>query len=72
MIRLAWASVAVLALTTPQDLLGQGDEGMINYPGREEGNWTWRLPADFFARSAGRLAGRLRRLGEPYGRTLGG
>lgn len=68
-VRMAWASVAVLAVTTPQDLLGLGDEGRINFPGKEEGNWTWRLPADFHAMHAPRLAPRLRALGEPYGRT---
>jgi 4-alpha-glucanotransferase len=26
-----------------QDLLGLGSDGRMNTPGREEGNWTWRL-----------------------------
>ena len=68
-IRMAWASVAALAVTTPQDLLGQGEEGRINYPGREDGNWTWRLPARFFRADARRLARRLRRLGILFART---
>jgi 4-alpha-glucanotransferase len=69
LVRMLWASVAGLAVTTPQDLLELGDEGRMNFPGRAEGNWAWRLPADFFAGAAPRLAPRLREAGLVYGRT---
>ena len=70
-IRMCWASVGGLAVTTPQDLLEQGDEGRINFPGKAAGNWTWRLPAEFFAQAgaATGLAARLRALGVAYGRV---
>jgi 4-alpha-glucanotransferase len=43
LIRMAWACVADLAVIPLQDLLGLGTEGRMNYPGRPEGNWRWRL-----------------------------
>jgi 4-alpha-glucanotransferase len=72
LIRMSWASVATLAVTTPQDLLELGAPGRFNFPGKEEGNWTWRLPAKFFAKSAPKLAPRLRELGTMFGRTKAG
>ena len=69
---MTWASVAALAVTTPQDLLELGDDGRINFPGKEEGNWTWRLPARFLeGKAAAGLAARLRALGVAYGRAAG-
>ena len=41
--RLALASRAQLAIVTPQDLLGLGNEARMNTPGQEEGNWRFRL-----------------------------
>ena len=69
LVRLAWASVAALAITTPQDLLELGPSGRMNFPGKAEGNWTWRLPSDFFAANAPGIAPRLRELGVLFGRT---
>jgi 4-alpha-glucanotransferase len=43
LIRLAWASVAGLAVAPVQDLLGLGSEARMNVPGTAEGNWGWRL-----------------------------
>ena len=43
MIRAVWSSVAVMALTPMQDLLGLGTEARMNFPGRASGNWTWRM-----------------------------
>lgn len=43
MVRLAMASVANLCIIPLQDILGLGSEGRMNYPGRPEGNWEWRL-----------------------------
>lgn len=46
MIRLAYASPAVLALTTLQDVLRVGEEGRMNTPGVAAGNWSWRFSFD--------------------------
>ena len=43
MIRLAWSSVAALAVAPLQDVLSLGSEARMNRPGRPEGNWRWRL-----------------------------
>ena len=45
LIRAAWGSPAVFALTTMQDILGLGNEARMNYPGRASGNWAWRMRA---------------------------
>jgi len=42
LMRLAWDSVAALAIAPFQDLLGLGGEARMNLPGRAEGNWRWR------------------------------
>jgi 4-alpha-glucanotransferase len=39
----AWSSRAAVALVQAQDVLGLGADARMNYPGRSEGNWTWRL-----------------------------
>ena len=46
LIRAAWASVAVLAIAPMQDLLRLDNRARMNYPGREGGNWAWRMTAD--------------------------
>jgi 4-alpha-glucanotransferase len=43
LIRLAWASVADLAITPLQDVLRLGNEARMNLPGTAEGNWRWRV-----------------------------
>jgi 4-alpha-glucanotransferase len=42
LMRLAWSSVAALAIAPFQDLLNLGREARMNVPGRAEGNWRWR------------------------------
>jgi 4-alpha-glucanotransferase len=42
LIRLAWSSVAALAIAPLQDLLNLGPESRMNVPGSAEGNWAWR------------------------------
>ncbi|MGI8914037.1 MAG: 4-alpha-glucanotransferase [Chloroflexota bacterium] len=42
MIRLAYASVADLAVIPLQDLLSLGTKARMNFPGTAEGNWGWR------------------------------
>jgi 4-alpha-glucanotransferase len=46
LIRLAWESVADLAVTPLQDVLALGDEARMNRPGTASGNWRWRLRSD--------------------------
>lgn len=41
--RLALQSVANLAILPIQDIVGLGEEAIMNIPGSTEGNWTWRL-----------------------------
>ena len=43
LIRLAMTSTARLAIIPTQDLLRLGGEARMNFPGRAEGNWSWRL-----------------------------
>jgi len=45
LMRLAWSSVADLALAPLQDVLSVGTEGRMNLPGRPGGNWSWRFQA---------------------------
>ena len=42
MLRLAWSSVAALAIAPLQDLLNLGREARMNVPGNPGGNWRWR------------------------------
>ena len=42
LVRLAFSSVADLAIVPLQDLLGSGSEARMNWPGRANGNWSWR------------------------------
>lgn len=57
MIRAIWGSVAIMALTPMQDVLGLGNEARMNYPGRPYGNWAWRMKAtDLTPALAERLA----------------
>jgi 4-alpha-glucanotransferase len=43
LIKLAFASVANLAIIPVQDILGFGESARMNRPGRIKGNWQWRL-----------------------------
>jgi 4-alpha-glucanotransferase len=43
LIRAAYRSVADLAIVPMQDVLELGSEARMNFPGRSEGNWAWRL-----------------------------
>lgn len=56
-IRLAWMSVADLALVPLQDVFGLGNEARMNYPSSESGNWQWRYtPEQLKVEHAERLA----------------
>jgi len=65
MIRLAFMSVANLAIIPVQDLLGLGTEARMNRPGSDLNNWSFRLKPGALTPA---LADRLRELTEIYGR----
>jgi 4-alpha-glucanotransferase len=65
LMRLALASRAERSIVQAQDVLGLGGEGRMNVPGREGGNWGWRL-AD--GQLTPELAARLRAVTEASGR----
>ena len=65
-IRLAWASVARVAIVPLQDLLGLGTEARMNLPGTTVSNWIWRASRSNFPPE---LAKRLAHLTQLYGRT---
>jgi 4-alpha-glucanotransferase len=46
LIRLAWSSVARMAIIPLQDLLRLGDNSRMNIPGTTGNNWTWRFTWD--------------------------
>jgi 4-alpha-glucanotransferase len=52
LIRLAWSSVAALAIAPLQDLFNLGLEARMNIPGRADGNWAWRSTAKMLSESA--------------------
>ncbi len=66
LIRLAYTSVADLAIIPVQDVLGLGSDARMNLPGSSDGNWAWRLsPAELDAKKSERL----RSLAEVTGRV---
>jgi 4-alpha-glucanotransferase len=66
LLRAAFASVARLAILPMQDVLGLGAGERMNTPGTIEGNWRWRLPADYFTQKTVNRLGNLTRI---YGRS---
>ncbi len=65
LIRLAWASVADLAIMPLQDVLELDSAARMNLPGKSGGNWQWRLlEGQFTPAHIARLAA----LTELYGR----
>jgi 4-alpha-glucanotransferase len=57
LIRTAWSSVGDLAITPLQDVLSLGSDARMNFPGRPQGNWSWRfLPEQVNAWTLDRLA----------------
>jgi 4-alpha-glucanotransferase len=49
LMRLAWFSVAALAIAPLQDVLNLGNEARMNVPGRAEGNWRWRCTEEMLS-----------------------
>lgn len=52
LIRLAWSSIAALAIVPLQDLLNLGTEARMNVPGAAEGNWRWRFTENMLSPEA--------------------
>lgn len=48
LLRLAWGSVADLAVAPIQDILGLGSDARMNVPGKADGNWKWRMKWEYF------------------------
>ncbi len=65
LIRMAMASVSVLAVVPLQDLLALDSDARFNTPGTAQGNWLWQLSWDSCTPA---LASRLRHLLGLYGR----
>ncbi len=65
LIRLAFSSVANLAIIPVQDLLGLDSEGQMNRPSIAEGNWGWRYRPGVLT---DQLCDRLKNLTYTYGR----
>jgi 4-alpha-glucanotransferase len=61
----AFSSRARLAIVPAQDLLGLGSDARMNVPGREQGNWRWRLEV---GQLTDQLAARLRTATHAAGR----
>ena len=68
MIRLAFSSVAEIAIIPMQDLLGLDSSARMNIPGRAEGNWGWRFRA---AKLTSKVQGHLASLTAVYARWNG-
>lgn len=66
LIRLAFASVATLAVVPLQDVLGLGSEARMNVPAKMSGNWTWRYRSGDLTED---LAHRMAELARLYGRA---
>ena len=66
--RLALQSVADLAVVPMQDILGLGEEGIMNIPGSTKGNWAWRMkPGE--KPSAGKIS-EIKKINRLYGRGV--
>jgi 4-alpha-glucanotransferase len=65
-IRLAFGSVADLAIIPLQDVLGLGSRARLNYPGTSRGNWEWRFGENDLT---GKIARRLAELTITYQRV---
>jgi 4-alpha-glucanotransferase len=64
-LRMAWSSVADLAIAPVQDLLGLGSEARMNIPGQGSGHWGWRMDDPLSEKVTSQLA----ELTELFGRS---
>ena len=51
LLRLAWSSVAALAIAPLQDLLNLGAEARMNLPGSTDAHWRWRCTEEMLQQS---------------------
>lgn len=65
MIRLLMMSVANTVVVTLQDVMSLGSDARMNYPGRADGNWTWRFTWD---KLTDEMQSRLKHMTATYGR----
>jgi 4-alpha-glucanotransferase len=65
MIRGIWSSVANFAIAPIQDFLRLDTNARMNYPGRQSGNWSWRVDMHY---PDGSLAKRIHLMNEIYSR----
>lgn len=68
LLRVAWGSVADMAIAPLQDWLRLGSEARMNVPGVADGNWRWRLTDDQVTAA---LLDRIAELTELYNRQPG-
>jgi len=66
-IRMAYMSIADMAVIPVQDLLVLDNAARMNYPSKESGNWQWRFPAGVLNQQ---IAARLKELTILYGRAF--
>jgi len=52
LLRLAWSSVAAVAIAPLQDVLNLGKDARMNQPATAEGNWRWRCTDEMLSPSA--------------------
>jgi 4-alpha-glucanotransferase len=52
LMRLAWSSIAALAIAPLQDVLNLGAEARMNTPGQADGNWRWRCTEEMLGAPA--------------------
>jgi 4-alpha-glucanotransferase len=67
LIRLAFGSIADMAVVPLQDVLGLGSEARMNTPGQPGGNWGWRYADDDLTPE---IRARLKDITAVYGRGL--
>ena len=68
LMRLAWSSVADLAIAPLQDVLNLGTEARMNFPGQASGWWRWRFTQN---QLTGAVVDRLGEMTEVYDRAAG-
>jgi 4-alpha-glucanotransferase len=51
LLRLAWSSMAALAIAPLQDVLNLDNDARMNRPGSVEGNWRWRFTDEMLSAS---------------------
>ncbi|MBI5684783.1 MAG: 4-alpha-glucanotransferase [Verrucomicrobia bacterium] len=66
LMRLAWSSVADLAIAPLQDVLNLGTEARMNFPGQSSGWWRWRFTS---SQLTGAALDRLGEMTEVYSRA---